>query len=201
MTDISNIKGLLDWKLLSGSHDWPGPDGGTCINEAAIVVAGFEYTPVGGAEDFPACFSKELGMLLLTLNDELSDERRQKLMRFVLKLPGSRDAARVERERCRYLREGACRLLDASGLAHEPLPRRMRTREDRLLLIEQLAASIGWVVERSYLAGETRDRICDEMLDVIDQAFSIGRRGGPHDAALVERRLAEARAAWASSAA
>ena len=40
MTDITNLHSLLDWKLLRGSHDWPGSDGGTCINEAAIVAAG-----------------------------------------------------------------------------------------------------------------------------------------------------------------
>ena len=111
MTDISKIQNLLDWKLLTGSHEWPGPDGGTCINEAAIVVAGFHYSPVGGPEDFPPCFSTELGMLLLSLNDALSDERRQKLMRFVLRLPGSKDVAKVERRRCRFLHDGIQALL------------------------------------------------------------------------------------------
>jgi hypothetical protein len=28
---------ILNWKLLRGSHYFPGPDGGTCVNEAAIV--------------------------------------------------------------------------------------------------------------------------------------------------------------------
>jgi hypothetical protein len=36
---------ILNWKLLDGSHDFPGPDGGTCINEAAIVAAGFFPLP------------------------------------------------------------------------------------------------------------------------------------------------------------
>ena len=130
MTDISRIQGLLDWRLLTGSHEWPGPDGGTCINEAAIVVAGFHYSPVGGPEDFPPCFSTELGMLLLSLNDALSDERRQKLMRFVLRLPGSKDVAKVERRRCRFLHDGIRGLLVKYGLPLEldveplALPRR-----------------------------------------------------------------------------
>ena len=34
---------ILNWRLLRGSHDFPGKDGGTCINEAAVVAAGFEY--------------------------------------------------------------------------------------------------------------------------------------------------------------
>ena len=130
MTDISRIQGLLDWRLLTGSHEWPGPDGGTCINEAAIVVAGFHYSPVGGPEDFPPCFSTELGMLLLSLNDVLSDERRQKLMRFVLRLPGSKDVAKVERRRCRFLHDAIRGLLVKYGLPLEldvepvALPRR-----------------------------------------------------------------------------
>ena len=32
---------ILNWKLKAGSHQFPGPDGGTCINEAALVAAGF----------------------------------------------------------------------------------------------------------------------------------------------------------------
>lgn len=44
---------MLDWTLLKGSHDFPGPDGGTCINEAAIIAAGFEYRPVRSWSDCP----------------------------------------------------------------------------------------------------------------------------------------------------
>jgi hypothetical protein len=36
---------VLNWTLKRGSHLFPGPDGGTCINEAALVAAGFEYKP------------------------------------------------------------------------------------------------------------------------------------------------------------
>lgn len=38
---------ILNWTLKAGSHDFPGPDGGTCINEAAIVAAGFEQAKAG----------------------------------------------------------------------------------------------------------------------------------------------------------
>ena len=33
---------ILNWTLKKGSHKFPGPDGGTCINEAALVAMGFE---------------------------------------------------------------------------------------------------------------------------------------------------------------
>ena len=44
---------ILNWKLKEGSHPFPGKDGGTCINEAALVAAGFEYRPVRRVEDMP----------------------------------------------------------------------------------------------------------------------------------------------------
>ena len=51
---------ILNWKLKEGSHQFPGKDGGTCINEAAIVAAGFEYRPVRKVEEMPDCFSPDL---------------------------------------------------------------------------------------------------------------------------------------------
>ena len=45
---MNDFNSILNWRLLSGSHDFPGPEGGTCINEAAIVAAfqyGLGYSP------------------------------------------------------------------------------------------------------------------------------------------------------------
>jgi hypothetical protein len=44
---------ILNWKLKEGSHPFPGKEGGTCINEAAIVAAGFEYQPVRSVHGMP----------------------------------------------------------------------------------------------------------------------------------------------------
>ena len=60
---------ILNWKLQQGSHPFPGKDGGTCINEAAIVAAGFEYQPVRRVEDMPDCFSRPICKLAMQLND------------------------------------------------------------------------------------------------------------------------------------
>src|SRR5215217_1651832 len=49
---------ILNWKLREGSHPFPGKDGGTCINEAALVAAGFEYCPIGCPSEMPHCFSR-----------------------------------------------------------------------------------------------------------------------------------------------
>lgn len=192
MTDISRIQGLLDWKLLTGSHEWPGPDGGTCINEAAIVVAGFHYSPVGGPEDFPPCFSTELGMLLLSLNDALSDERRQKLMRFVLRLPGSKDVAKVERRRCRFLHDAILGLLVKYGLPLDSMSSQLRSLDDRRVFAGQAGETIGAASEHHLPSGQA-DVFLDAALDLLDQAFAIGRQTKPADAALIQARAARAR--------
>src|SRR5918995_2193736 len=46
MATMEAFDTVLNWKLQRGSHPFPSPDGGTCINEAAIVAAGFSYQPV-----------------------------------------------------------------------------------------------------------------------------------------------------------
>src|SRR5688572_18844060 len=71
---------MLSWKLLRGSHEFPGPDGGTCINEAAIVAAGYPYRAVYCVKDLPSNFSRPIALLALCLNDTLEDELRQELL-------------------------------------------------------------------------------------------------------------------------
>src|SRR5215204_2607069 len=74
---------ILNWKLKEGSHPFPGKDGGACINEAAIVAAGFEYRPVRKVEEMPDCFSRPICKLAMQLNDNASDTERQQLLPFV----------------------------------------------------------------------------------------------------------------------
>ncbi len=93
---------ILNWKLKAGSHQFPGKDGGTCINEAALVAAGFEYRPITRVEDMPGCFSRPICRLAMRLNDEASDEERQRLLPFVMRLACA-DTQEVERERATYI--------------------------------------------------------------------------------------------------
>jgi hypothetical protein len=93
---------ILNWRLQHGSHTFPGQDGGTCINEAAIVAAGFPYQPVRSVEDMPACFSRPICRLAMQLNDQANDEQRQHLLPFVTRLACA-DAPNVEREREAYI--------------------------------------------------------------------------------------------------
>jgi hypothetical protein len=99
--DFSHI---LQWRLLEGSHEFPGPDGGTCLNEAAIVAAGFKYRAVKNAEDCPPCFSRVIATYAIRLNDLMPDDLRQDLlMPFVVRLAGTADNDAKEIERAQYI--------------------------------------------------------------------------------------------------
>ena len=119
-----NFDHIVNWKLLQGSHEFPGPDGGTCINEAAIIVAGFEYKKVSSAEDCPPCFSKVLSEYSIGVNDLLPDDKRQQLMKYVMRLSGSVDTVEVEQQRAKYVAEMTIRkilpiALRSAGLTAE----------------------------------------------------------------------------------
>lgn len=115
---------ILNWRLLSGSHKFPGPDGGTCINEAAIVAAGFKYNKVSSADDCPPCFSRVLAAYAISLNDRLPDDQRQELLiPFVTRLAGTADAIEIERQRFDFIMLGIVRTV---------LPFSLRGRKDDL---------------------------------------------------------------------
>jgi hypothetical protein len=102
MVTVESFDKILNWKLKRGSHVFPGQDGGTCINEAAIVAAGFPYRRVRFVENMPACFSRPICGLAMELNDLASDEQRQHLLPFVTRLACA-DMAEVQREREVYI--------------------------------------------------------------------------------------------------
>src|SRR5215213_7525942 len=93
---------ILNWRLQPGSHKFPGQDGGTCINEAAIVAAGFPYQAVKSVEEMPTCFSRPICRLAMRLNDEATDKQRQRLLPFVTRLACA-DTEAVERKRGAYI--------------------------------------------------------------------------------------------------
>ncbi|MDP4025963.1 hypothetical protein Q8W71_25345 [Methylobacterium sp. NEAU 140] len=99
----ADFQKILDWRLLAGSHAFPGPDGGTCINEAAIVAAGLPYRAIRSSADCPPCFSRAVAAYALGLNDAMPDAERPQLIAFVLRLSGSADAPGIEAARTRHL--------------------------------------------------------------------------------------------------
>src|SRR5829696_2581688 len=94
MAAMDGFDHILNWKLKEGSHPFPGKDGGTCINEAALVAAGFEYRPVRRVEDMPICFSRPICRLAMQLNDMANDAERQLLLPFVFAFLRARRSAR-----------------------------------------------------------------------------------------------------------
>jgi hypothetical protein len=98
---------ILDWKLKPGSHAFPGPHGGTCINEAALIAAGFEYWRIHSVDQMPACFSRPLCRLAMMLNDDATDDERQRLLPYVTRLACA-DTPAVERRRAAYINWRTC---------------------------------------------------------------------------------------------
>ncbi len=99
---MDNFDHILNWKLKQGSHPFPGKDGGTCVNEAAVVAAGYEYRPIRAAEDMPDVFSRPICRYAMLLNDEATDQERQQLLPFVTRLACA-DTPQIEREREMYI--------------------------------------------------------------------------------------------------
>jgi hypothetical protein len=102
MATMDGFDHILNWKLKEGSHPFPGKDGGTCINEAALIAAGFEYRPIRGVEEMPECFSRPICRLAMQLNDTASDAQRQRLLPFVTRLACA-DTTEIERQRASYI--------------------------------------------------------------------------------------------------
>ena len=94
---------ILNWKLKAGSHQFPGPDGGTCINEAALVAMGFAYQPINSVHQMPSCFSRPICRLAMLLNDSVGDNERQLLLPFVTWLACA-DTQEIEDERDAYIK-------------------------------------------------------------------------------------------------
>jgi hypothetical protein len=94
---------IINWKLKVGSHEFPGPDGGTCINEAAIVAAGFPYKSVKNWKDCPPCFSPLVAQFAIELNDRMNDVDRQRLLPFITRMAGTKGSPEIEEARALWL--------------------------------------------------------------------------------------------------
>jgi len=127
---MSNFDHILNWTLKRGSHPFPGPDGGTCINEAAVVAHGYPYRPINSHLAMPSCFSRPICRLALHLNDEANDVQRQRLLPFVTRLVCA-DTPEIEAQRAAYIRSH----IDLDG----PLPIRVSLDEGIRVLEGALA--------------------------------------------------------------
>jgi len=106
---MQTFEHLLNWKLKPGSHQFPGPDGGTCINEAAVVAVGLAYRSIRSASDMPECFSRPICEYVMWLNDMALDSDRQRLLPYVTRLACA-DTPEIEKKRAAYLARHARRV-------------------------------------------------------------------------------------------
>lgn len=184
MADLTKLHKMLDWRLLESSHDFPGPDGGTCINEAAVVAAGFEYRSIAGPRDFPPCFSVPLGLLLLQVNDSMDDEERQLLMPFVLRLAGSKASSKTEAHRIAFICGKLVKIIDGALNLVEGAWKREKTSDDDCrdgdgVLLERRGniEALGKRNDRATQGGNLGELICDkEFLSALDE---VGRNHQP----------------------
>ena len=95
---------LANFRLARGSHKQPNKDGNICVNEAAVIVAGFQYREIRDASCLPDCFSRPVSEYAIYLNDFMMHRVRNELLApFVTRLPGTSDAPRIEEERARLI--------------------------------------------------------------------------------------------------
>jgi hypothetical protein len=98
---MDTLNHLLDWRLKAGSNpSWPRR--GTCINEAALIEAGFEYKPIRIPEQMLECFSRLICRLAMYLNDNSTDKERQCLLPYVTRLACAAPPE-VEKARSTYI--------------------------------------------------------------------------------------------------
>jgi hypothetical protein len=84
---------LANFRLARGSHKQPNKDGNICVNEAAVIVAGFQYREIRDVSCLPDCFSRPLSEYAIYLNDFMMHRVRNELLApFVTRLPGTSDA-------------------------------------------------------------------------------------------------------------
>src|SRR5215469_8687731 len=91
---------LTNFRLARGSHKQPNKDGNICVNEAAVIAAGFEYRAVRDVSCLPDCFSRPVSDYAIYLNDVMLHKVHNKfLMPFVIRLPGTSDSPWIEAKR------------------------------------------------------------------------------------------------------
>lgn len=181
-----NLSHILDWKLLPGSHDFPGPDGGTCINEAAIVAAGFTYRRVKSWRDCPPCFSPVISVALITLNDRMNDDHRDALLPFVTRLAGSRDVWLVERARALVF--GASEPIQPFAL--QPLAYEFRRDVSKVCPndYEDLCALVARLIHMITLLSSS-ESYTPSLLHSLNLALSLGNQAEPILPSLTASRL------------
>jgi len=218
-----NFDHIFNWRLLTGSHEVPGPDGGTCINEAAIVAAGFEYKGVRSATDCPLCFSRPISAYAIALNDAMPDDLRQRLLTpFVTRLAGTADTPEIELRRAEFILTGLVRDVvsiplrgwkDDLAVQFGAVTTLEEAEQACNALARALDLDLACALDLDVARARALARILDVALDVararaldvaleifetaarlLDGALRIGNQAEPLDYALVSCRMDAAKA-------
>jgi len=95
---------LANFRLARGSHKQPNKGGNICVNEAAVIAAGFQYREIRDVSCLPDCFSRPVSEYAIYLNDFMMHRARNELLApFVTRLPGTSDAPWIEEQRARLI--------------------------------------------------------------------------------------------------
>jgi hypothetical protein len=95
---------LANFRLARGSHKQPNKGGNICVNEAAVIAAGFQYREIRDVSCLPDCFSRPVSEYAIYLNDFMMHRvRNELLVPFITRLPGTSDAPWVEEGRARLM--------------------------------------------------------------------------------------------------
>lgn len=192
----------LNWKLRKGSHEFPGKHGGTCINEAAIVAAGFPYCTVHDAHDCPPCFSRLFAQFLIGLNDAMRANLRQHmLMPFVTKLVGTADTEEIELERATIMIDRSIMILRSWKVIPTMMSLAMVARaRDRALVGERdeatgrlvsIAKALIEAFEYTAIDLKREKPIYMLACNVLREAMRIGNQGTEVPRVLLEARMGE----------
>jgi hypothetical protein len=101
---LFDFQPLANFRLARGLHKQPNKDGNICVNEAAVIAAGFEYRAVKDVSCLPDCFSRPVSDYAIYLNDlMLHRVRNELLMPFVTRLPGTSDSPWIEAKRAEFI--------------------------------------------------------------------------------------------------
>jgi len=186
---MDKLHALLDWKLLRGSHEFPGDDDGSCINEVAIVLAGFEYRQVIGLGEIPRCFSKTLACCLLNLSDKFDGETRQTLIPFAVRLPGSADSDEIERARTRLLAQSTMSMASRYAVNTKDLWESLLNNGRFSTVDERLAVSRMVAVMITQVIGVSQRAAIPDVLAALHAAFDIGNQADPIPEAILKERV------------
>ena len=99
-------------KLYKGGH---APDGEMCIMEAVAYLAGEPWS------DHPACVDPVLASFGRTLNDSVTEEQRQELLRFIPLLIGTAASPQTSQRRAFFLADAAVRKFAPAALRNAGL--------------------------------------------------------------------------------